>query len=456
MGLADVMYSMGVRYGSSEGQELAAQITEFVRFHSMKTSIELASERGAFPAIEGSLYDPKDLKWTIPVPINEYSIDFNRPVLNWEEIMLGLKENGIRNGAQATVAPTGTISTVAGCEGYGCEPVFALAYYRNVYQAAMDEEGLTLTYTSPAFMNALNKAGIEGDERKAIIDEVIERGTCQDISALPENIRNTFVVSSDITPEEHIKMQAAIQAFVDNSISKTCNFPEGATTKNVADVYKLGWQLGCKGLTVYVTGSRDEVVLETKSTKDSKGSSETSDTSITVGSPVDRPSVLQGTTYRRYTPQGKAYVTINKDKKGNPIEVFMNVGKAGSDVQALSEALGRAVSGWMQASVNPKQTVKEIVSQFIGIGGSRSVGFGANKVSSIPDAVAQVLTDEFSLKVKQNGHTTVEESDAPVVVDAKVKNSIFANADMCPECGNYTFVKEEGCQKCYNCSHSIC
>lgn len=459
MGLADVMYSMGVRYGSDEGQELSAQIAEFMRFHSMKTSIELAAERGPFAKIEGSIYDPKNLKWTVPMPVKSYSQDFGRPQIAWEEIMTGLKQYGIRNGAQTTVAPTGTISTVAGCEGYGCEPVFALAYYRNVYQAAMDESGLTLTYTSPTFVQALDKAGIKGDERKAIIDEVIDRGTCQDVAALPEDIRNTFVVSSDITPEEHIKMQAAIQAFVDNSISKTCNFPEGATESDVASVYKLGWQLGCKGLTVYVTGSRDEVVLETKATKDSKSATTTTEdsVSVTVGTPMERPSVLEGTTYRMYTPQGKAYVTINRDKKGNPVEVFMNVGKAGSDVQALSEALGRAVSGWMQASVNPKQTVKEIVSQFIGIGGARSVGFGANKVSSIPDAVAQVLSEDFSLKVKQNGHTTVEEDKSTAsTVTEKVNNSIFANADMCPECGNYTFIKEEGCQKCYNCSHSVC
>jgi len=245
MGLADVMYSTGVRYGSDEGQEFAAQLTEFMRFHSMKTSIELSKERGPFRKIKGSIYDPDKLTWEPPKPLKQYKRSFGRPSIDWEEIVTGIKEHGIRNAAQTTVAPTGTISTVAGVEGYGCEPVFALAYYRNVYQAAMDEKGLTLTYTSPMFAKALDAAGIEGEERKAVVDEIIETGSCQRIASLPEQLRDTFVVSSDIAAEEHINMQASIQAFIDNSISKTCNFPADATAEDVAEVYKLGWQLGC-------------------------------------------------------------------------------------------------------------------------------------------------------------------------------------------------------------------
>jgi ribonucleoside-diphosphate reductase alpha chain len=449
MGLADAMYSMGIRYGSEEGQEFAAQIAEFMRYHSMKTSIELAEEKGAFPKIEGSIYDPKDLKWTPPKSSNSYKKNFGRPLLNWSEITSGIKKFGIRNAAQTTVAPTGTISTVAGVEGYGCEPVFALAYYRNVYQAAMDEKGLTLAYTSPLFAEALDKAGITGDDRKAIVDEVIETGTCQDIKTLPDELKDTFVVSSDITPQEHIKMQVAIQDFVDNSISKTCNFPFSANKEDVKEVYKMGWELGCKGLTVYVTGSREEVVLETKATKAKKGDS---DVSVTVGIPTQRPRKLAGVTYKLRTPQGNAYVTINKDEMGNPLEIFMSVGKAGSDVAGLSEALGRALSGWLQASINPKATVKEMAFQLKGIGGAKSVGFGQKKINSIPDAIAQVLAEEFELEVNGNGVSLQEVSE----VQEEAVPAGFVSADMCPDCGNASIVKQEGCEKCYNCGYSVC
>lgn len=446
MGLADAMYSVGVRYGSPEAQEFAAQIAEFMRYHAMRTSIELAEERGPFLKIKGSIYDPDDLKWEPPVPLKEYTRDFGRPELDWDEIVDDIKEHGIRNGAQTTVAPTGTISTVAGIEGYGCEPVFALAYLRNVYQAAGDNEKLTLTYVSPMFDEALDSLNLNDAARKQIVDEVVEKGTCQNIALLPQKVRDVFVVSSDITPEEHIKMQAAIQAFIDNSISKTCNFPEGATEEDVAAVYMLGWELGCKGLTVYVTGSRDEVVLETKDTKNKKLALDAEPHARGAGK--ERGYKLFGNTYKINTPQGKAFITVNKDENNEPFEVFVSVGKAGSDVAALSEALGRLLSGWLRASYDPVITAKEIISQLIGIGGARSVGFGQNRVSSIPDAVAKVLADEFDITVKSNGSNVIEETKKEVTV--------FSYVDMCPECGNSSFIQQEGCAKCYECGYSVC
>ena len=222
MGLGDLMYCLGVRYGSAEGQEFAAQVMEFVRYHCMATSIALAEERGPFPAIQGSIYDPDDLKWTPPQPLAPYAHDWDRPALDWDEIVAGIRRHGIRNAAQTTVAPTGTIGTVAGCEGYGCEPVFALAYTRTVKDGDRD---LKLTYTSPLFEQALAAAGLDQDARERISEIVSVTGGCQDVLDVPEAIRRVFVVSSDITAEEHVRMQAAIQAFVDNSISKTINFP---------------------------------------------------------------------------------------------------------------------------------------------------------------------------------------------------------------------------------------
>src|SRR3972149_303913 len=235
MGLADAMYSMGIRYGSDEGNEFAAQVSEFMRYHAMKTSIELAEERGPFLKIKGSIYDPENLKWESPKSLRPFSRDFGRPRLDWDIIVDGIKQHGIRNGAQTTIAPTGTISTVAGVEGYGCEPAFALAYLRNVYQAAGDAGTLTLTYVSPYFEEALTKLGYDSETRKRIVDKVVQTGTCQNVSELPEKIRNVFVVSADITPDEHVTLQASIQAFIDNSISKTCNFPEKTPWEDVAD-----------------------------------------------------------------------------------------------------------------------------------------------------------------------------------------------------------------------------
>lgn len=451
MGLADAMYAGGIRYGSDEGQEFAAQVMEFIRFHSMKTSIELAKERGSFPKIKGSMYDPENLKFEPPKPLKPFKRNFERPSLNWEEIVSGIKQYGIRNGAQTTVAPTGTISTVAGVEGYGCEPTFALAYLRNVYQAAGDQGKLTLTYVSPLFQKALDNSITDPELKNKIIDEVVHTGSCQKVAGLPDDVRNIFVVSSDVTPEEHILMQASIQAFVDNSISKTCNFPEGATKEDVAKVYMMGWELGCKGLTVYVTGSRSEVVLETKETKlkkDGSSSGAAVEPALVNGGTYERQYKLSGSTYKVQTPQGRAFITVNKDQTGKPMEVFLNVGKAGSDVAALSEALGRLMSGWLCASRDSARTVKEIISQLVGIGGAKSVGYGKNRVASVPDAVAKVLADEFGVEVRANGSNVID--------DVKNEISVFSHTDMCPDCGNYSLVQEEGCTKCYNCGYSAC
>lgn len=461
MGLADIFYKVGIRYGSEESQDLAGQVMEFVRFHSMKTSIELSRERGPFTAIQGSIYDPANIKWSPPAPLKSFSYNFGRPNVDWAEILEGIRFYGIRNAATTTIAPTGTISTVAGVEGYGCEPVFALAYNRNVYQAAGQEEKITLTYVSPSFERALEKLDLEVEVKQKIIDDVISRGTCQDILDLPQNIRETFVVSADIKPEEHIVMQASLQAFVDNSISKTCNFPSSATRDDVAKVFMMGWKLGCKGLTVYVSGSRQEVVLETKDLAKKNPADnllEVSDKKIEIENGravLKRPYKLSGSTYSVQTPQGKAFITINKTLEGRPFEVFINVGKAGTDVAALAEALGRLVSGWLRVPSSSGETVSEIISQLYGIGGSRSVGFGKNKVSSIPGAVAKVLAEELGYALPKNGNHEENngyENDS----SDNIRSNAFSNTDMCPECGNYTLVLEEGCAKCYNCGFSVC
>lgn len=453
MGLADMMYHVGVRYGSPEAQEFAAQVMEFVRYHSMRTSIQLANERGPFLAIEGSIYDPDNLQWQPPEPLEPYSHEYGRPTLDWSQIVQGIERHGIRNAAQTTIAPTGTIATVAGCEGYGCEPVFALAYVRHVDDAGQD---LELTYTSPLFERALIQAGLDEATREHVVEQVLERGSCQDIETIPEHIRHTFVVSADINAHEHVQMQAAMQRFVDNSISKTCNFPAEATEQDVADAYQQAWELGCKGLTVYVTGSRQKVVLETKETAQGKRSDDLDQLTIWNEDKKPRPTRLKGATYQIDTPLGKAFITINENGggEGQPFEVFITTAKAGSETAAISEAIGRMASYILRiaSTVTPRQRMAEMVRQLSGIGGGRPLGFGPNRVLSLPDGVAQAMAQylgdtpearEFRWELEENSEP--KQSPLPMTI-----------GDLCPECGVGSLVNEEGCRKCYSCGYSEC
>ncbi|GAP62882.1 ribonucleoside-diphosphate reductase alpha chain [Ardenticatena maritima] len=470
MGLADVLYALRVRYGSPEGQELAAQIMEWVRYHAMLTSIELAQERGPFPAIEGSIYDPNNLKWQPPTPLEPYTHDWGRPAVEWERVVEGIKRHGIRNAAQTTIAPTGTLSTVSGVEGYGCEPVFALSYVRHVSDG---DKTLDLYYFSPLFEQALTHEGVDEETRTRIKEAVALTGSCQNVEGVPEALRHVFVVASDITPEEHVRMQAALQRFVDNSISKTINFPETATVEDVAKAYFLAWELGCKGITVYVTGSREKVVLETKKTLLEKKGEKASDAlkqSVPVYQAAEqqtaqrkaRPRSLTGTTYFIHTPLGKAYVTVNRDEEGQPFEVFANVGKAGSDIAAVSEAIGRLISLILRlpSPMSPEKRLEEVIDQLSGIGGGRPMGFGANRVLSLPDALARVLKEDLQkhgAPVHETGNGNG--SHAPTPPPSAEQPDLFRgvlNADICPDCGHASLVNEEGCRKCYSCGYSEC
>jgi ribonucleoside-diphosphate reductase alpha chain len=452
MGLGDMLYRMGIRYGSETAQEFAAQVMEFVRYHAMRISVQLAEARGAFPAIEGSIYDPQDLCWTPPQPLRAYRRDFDRPQLYWARIVDGIRAHGIRNAAQTTVAPTGTIATVTGCEAYGCEPVFALAYVRHVNDNGQD---LALTYTSPLFKEALREAGLDAPTRQRIIDQVSKLGSCQKVEAAPEPLRHTFVVAQDIAPEEHVRMQAAIQTFVDNSISKTCNFAATATERDVADTYFLAWKLGCKGLTVYVTGSREKVVLETQKTQAAQDPS-TLQPTLFHESKKPRPRMLPGETYRISTPLGTTFVTVNRNGGKEPFEVFMHTSKAGSETAAVSEAMGRLISYILRLAspVPPRDRLVEVVQQLGGIGGGRPLGFGAERVRSLPDGIAQVLA-EYLDQAPSGDNGRVKPTDGRSG-GGEPGQLTFRIGDLCPECGEAAFVREEGCRKCYACGYSEC
>jgi ribonucleoside-diphosphate reductase alpha chain len=471
MGLADLMYHAGLRYGSEAGQEFAAQVMEFVRYHAMRTSVDLAQQRGPFPAISGSIYDPENFKWQVPQPLEPYTRTFDRPELDWQGLVEDMRRDGIRNAAQTTVAPTGTIATVAGCEGYGCEPVFALAYIRHVNDHGKD---LQLTYASPQFDEALQSAGLDEPTRQRIIDQVMERGTCQGIEAVPAVLRDVFVVSADITAEEHVRMQAALQAFVDNSLSKTVNFPEGAQPQDVATAYQLAWKLGAKGITVYVTGSRSKVVLETKATAKAKEAAAAPIPAQTVAlepqqgviwheTKKPRPRSLKGYTYSVGTPLGKAFITINENGGNQPFEVFINTAKAGSDTAAVSEAIGRLISYILRLAspISPRERLREVWRQLGGIGGGRSLGFGPNRVRSLPDGVAHALEDYLDSTDPAKASVTAEEpqpakSNGFHAQEPPREQLHMKIGDLCPECGQAAVVNEEGCRKCYACGFSEC
>jgi len=470
MGLADLLYHLGVRYGSPAGQVLAARLMEFIRYHAMRASIALARERGPFPAIEGSVYDPANMTWQPPqwpawLDETWSRASWGRPDLDWDEIVSVLKLYGIRNAAQLTVAPTGTIATVVGIEGYGCEPVFALAYTRHVHEA---DRVIPLRYVSPAFTRALEQAGLDEATRERVFQAVLEKGSCQEVTEVPAPLREVFVVAADVPAEGHIRMQAALQAFTDASISKTINFPAEAKPQDVAEAFKLAWKLGCKGLTVYVAGSREHEVLQTQATQKQK-QGESAPTPVQVLKPWQgpnirpRPKSLPGKTYQTPTPLGTAYVTINLNGEEQPFEVFLNVGKAGSDTAAVAEAIGRLISLTLRlpSPMEPRERLEKIAEQLGGIGGGRPLGFGHNRILSLPDAVARVLNEhlrEHAPKTEEEENEGHASHQAVMLQPGSGASqlTLFPVGDLCPACGQAAMVYTEGCRRCYACGHSEC
>jgi ribonucleoside-diphosphate reductase alpha chain len=285
-----------------------------------------------------------------------------------------------------------------------------------------------------------------------------------------------YVVSADITADEHVRMQAALQAFVDNSLSKTVNFSANATADDVARAYLLAWELGCKGITVYVTGSREKVVLETHATKKQKEQPVISSSinghgeeqlMIWHNNKKPRPKALKGYTYSSSTPIGKAFVTVNENGGSQPFEIFLNTAKAGSETAAVSEAIGRLISYIlrMASPVEPRERLRDVIEQLSGIGGGRPLGFGPNRVRSLPDGVAKALLrymddtlgDHAGDHGKLNGRPEEMQYSLDLEPIEPVKEpAAMAIGDLCPECGEAAVVNEEGCRKCYACAYSEC
>jgi ribonucleoside-diphosphate reductase alpha chain len=269
--------------------------------------------------------------------------------------------------------------------------------------------------------------------------EVVRGGSVQDVPGLDESVRAIFKTAHDIDYRWHVRHQAAFQKQTDNGVSKTINLPHDATEDDVAQAYLLAWQEGCLGITVFRDGSKGSQVLHVGVGQGEAG----------PGGPPDRvirprPHSLPGATYRMETPIGTAFITVNDTAGGDPFEVFVQVGKAGTDTMAVAEALGRLVSLILRlpSPLSPRRRLEEVVSQLSRIGGGQPTGFGASKILSLPDALARTLSEHVG-----------ERAAVGASVPASARRQI---GDLCRECGQATFIYEEGCKKCLSCGFNEC
>ena len=391
MGWAEMLFELNIRYDSDEAIKLGNEVMLFIERISTEESQKLAEERGAFPNFPRSIY--KD-----------------GPEL--------------RNSTRTTVAPTGSISILADCSS-GIEPIFALAFQHRVKQP--DGSYRVLDFVNPFFRRAVEESDLP--DKEGLLTYVKEHGALHGHPLATHPALQRFVTAHEIAPEWHIRMQAAYQKGVDNSIQKTINLPNSATLEDVEQAYLLAWNLGCLGITIFRDGSKGEQVLNVgvkegdksqqvqtaagettapRATAESEPEVETiealrdeihtpgriygGDGAGVTGGIKRRPSVVAGYTRQIRAPEGKANITLNSDEDGL-LEVFVNVGKAGSDIAGLAEALGRLISLHLRIAspLSPSERAREIIDQLRGIGGSRAVGFGPEQIRSLPDAVARAL-----------------------------------------------------------------
>ncbi len=386
MGFADMLYQLEVPYNSTDGLETAEEVMSFIQAESHMASKQLAEERGVFGNFENSIY--KDMEGCT-----------------------------YRNATTTTIAPTGTLSIIAGCSS-GIEPLFALSFVRNV----MDKD--RLLEVNPHFEDVAREGGFYSLE---LMDAVAQAGSIEDITAIPEDIRKVYVTAHDISPEWHVRMQAAFQKHTDNAVSKTVNLPRNCSVDDVRKVYDLAYELGCKGVTIYRDGSKENQVLSLAHKETARASFMTA--------VKERPETLEGFTTKMVTGLGTLYVTVT-EYKGQPFEVFATIGKSGGSTTAKTEAIGRLVSLALRAGVK----VEKIIEQLKGIGGEHPVFQKGGLVLSIPDAISRVLEQRYM------------KDDSPRPRNG-YKSSLLG--ETCPDCGE-TISFEEGCMTCHFCGYTKC
>jgi ribonucleoside-diphosphate reductase alpha chain len=385
MGFADLLYQLKIPYNSEKALEIAEQVMGFIQKESHEASKCLAEKRGVFENFDKSIFK------------NQKGCTY-------------------RNASTTTIAPTGTLSIIANCSS-GVEPLFALSFVRNV----MDND--KLLEVNPYFEKVAKEKGFYSTE---LMDTIALEGGIQHIEEIPEDVCKVFVTAHDISPEWHIRMQAAFQKHTDNAVSKTVNLPGDATVDDVLKIYNLAYELDCKGVTIYRDGSKENQVLSIAGT-DKLG--ETSIARI-----KERPQTLEGFTSKMNTGMGQLYVTVT-ELDGHPFEVFATIGKSGRSTTAKTEAIGRLVSLAFRSGVR----VEKVVEQLKGIGGEHPVFQEGGLVLSIPDAIGRVLEKRY-------------------LKDGSYKKQRYGNSllgEICPECGN-TVSFEEGCMMCHFCGFTKC
>jgi ribonucleoside-diphosphate reductase alpha chain len=391
MGFADLLVKLEIPYDSEDAVQVSEEIMGFINKESKRVSRELAEERGAFPNFNGSKFD-----------------------------MAG--EAPLRNATTTTIAPTGTISIIAGASS-GVEPYFAIAYIRNV----MDND--ELLEVNHLFKTIAVQEGFYSD---ALMNRIAEVGTLKDIEEVPERFRNTFRTSHDIDPEAHLRIQAAFQKYTDNAVSKTVNFANNATQEDVEKVYLLAHELGCKGVTIYRDGAREAQVLNI-------GKVNRAEDTQTL-KPRSRPETVQGTTRKLGTGCGNLYITINEDEEGL-FELFAQIGKAGGCAASQTEAIGRLISLALRAGIEPESIVK----QLRGVRCPSPAWDNGAMVLSCADAISKAFERYLKGKQQYNTHALSREKESRV-------NYL---AGQCPECGN-SLEYESGCVLCRMCGYSKC
>ncbi len=385
MGFADMLYQLKIPYNSNEALETAETVMQFIQENAQEASQNLAQERGVFSNWEKSIYKDQNI--------------------------------ALRNATCTTIAPTGTLSIIAGCSS-GIEPLFALSFVRNV----MDND--KLLEVNPYFEEVANDLRFYSRE---LMDEIAKKGSIKKFKQIPKEVRKVFVTAHDVSPDWHIRMQAAFQKYTDNAVSKTVNLPRDATVEDVKQVYNLAYELGCKGVTIYRDGSKENQVLSftQKETLNDKF----------MGAVKKRPETLDGFTTRIKTGYGHLYVTVT-EYDGKPFEVFATIGKSGRSTTAKTEAIGRLASLALRSGVK----VNEIVDQLKGIGGEYPVFQNGGLVLSIPDAIARVLEKRYL-----TGDVARENR----------KTYYGLMGEKCPECGQIVSF-EEGCMICHFCGFNKC
>lgn len=398
MGFADLLIELGIPYGSHESISKAEKIMSFVQEKSKEASQELAEKRGSFPNIEKSIYKGKKM----------------------------------RNASTTTIAPTGTIGVITGCS-QGIEPLYALVYKRKTPQFELLE-------SNKIFKRIAEEKGFYSEE---LIKEIYEKnGSIKQFENIPNEIKELFVTTLDLTPEEHIRIQATFQKYTDNAVSKTINFPEFATKEEVLKAYMLSYKLGCKGLTIYRDKSRDVQVLNTGNVEITPKSLQSILAEESLN--ASRPERVIGETLSAKTSFGKLYLTVNNNKQGGKLyEAFPTIGKTGGDIAAMGEGYGRLLSMLFKVGV----PAESIIEQLEGIGGKEIAYDHGKIVTSLPDAIAKLLKKRLENIASDNG----EEVNKTATKQSK------SSGNLCPKCGS-GLLKQEGCEKCSNleCDYTRC